>query len=41
MYHGELSAKEKFNVLSLWKSGKIQIIVATNAFEMGVNKSDV
>ncbi|GBB92844.1 hypothetical protein RclHR1_20650002 [Rhizophagus clarus] len=41
MYHGELSAKEKSNALSLWKSGKIQIIVATNAFGMGINEPDV
>jgi len=41
MYHGELSAKEKSNALSLWKSGKIRIIVATNAFGMGVNEPDV
>lgn len=41
MYHGELSAKEKSNILSLWKSEKIQIIIATNAFRMGVNEPDV
>jgi len=41
IYYGELSAKEKSNVISLWKSGKIQIIVAINAFGMGVNKPDV
>ncbi len=41
IYHGELSAKEKSNFLSLWKSEKIQIIIATNAFGMGVNESDV
>jgi ATP-dependent DNA helicase RecQ len=41
MYHGELSAKEKSNALSLWKSGIIWIIVATNAFGMGINEPDV
>ncbi|CAB5366473.1 unnamed protein product [Rhizophagus irregularis] len=41
IYHGELPAKEKSNALSLWKSGKIRIIVATNAFGMGVNEPDV
>ncbi|GBB99624.1 hypothetical protein RclHR1_35890001 [Rhizophagus clarus] len=41
MYHSELSAKEKSNALSLWKSGKIQIIVATNAFGIGINEPDV
>lgn len=41
MYHGELAAKEKSNVLLLWKSGKIKIIVATNAFGMGINVPDV
>lgn len=41
MFHGELSAKEKSNALSQWKSGKIRIIIATNAFGMGVNEPDV
>ncbi|CAB4422451.1 unnamed protein product [Rhizophagus irregularis] len=41
IYHGKLPAKEKSNALSLWKSIKIRIIVATNAFGMGVNEPDV
>jgi len=41
MYHGELSAKQKSGVLSDWKSGKIRIMVATNAFRMGINVPDV
>ena len=41
MYYSELSAKNKSDALSLQKSGKIQIIVATNAFGMGVNEPDV
>ncbi|RHZ59174.1 hypothetical protein Glove_365g52 [Diversispora epigaea] len=41
IYHGELSAKEKSNTLLLWKMGKIRIIVATNAFGMGINEPDV
>ncbi|RGB42502.1 P-loop containing nucleoside triphosphate hydrolase protein [Rhizophagus diaphanus] len=41
MYHGELSAKQKSAVLFNWKSGKIQIMIATNAFGMGVNVPDV
>ncbi|RHZ47074.1 hypothetical protein Glove_593g1 [Diversispora epigaea] len=41
IYHGELSAKEKSNTLSLWKTGNIQIIVATNAFSMRINELDI
>ena len=41
MYHGELSAKQKSVVLLDWKSGKIRIMVATNAFGMGINIPDV
>ncbi|RHZ69701.1 hypothetical protein Glove_280g39 [Diversispora epigaea] len=41
IYHGELSAKEKSNTLSLWKTGNIQIIVVTNAFGMEINELNV
>ena len=32
---------EKAEVYSKWKSGEVQIIVATHAFGLGINKSDV
>uniref|UniRef100_U9TPM2 DNA 3'-5' helicase n=1 Tax=Rhizophagus irregularis (strain DAOM 181602 / DAOM 197198 / MUCL 43194) TaxID=747089 RepID=U9TPM2_RHIID len=41
MYHGELFAKQKSAVLFDWKSEKIRIMIATNAFGMGVNVPDV
>ncbi|RHZ83721.1 hypothetical protein Glove_88g115 [Diversispora epigaea] len=41
IYHSELSVKEKSNTISLWKLGKVQIIIATNVFGMGINESGV
>jgi ATP-dependent DNA helicase RecQ len=40
-YHGGLSSEEKKNNLQLWLQGKVQTIVATNAFGMGIDKPDV
>ncbi|TDD94451.1 RecQ family ATP-dependent DNA helicase [Flavobacterium cellulosilyticum] len=40
-YHGGLSAKEKEKNMNLWINEEIQIIVATNAFGMGIDKSNV
>jgi ATP-dependent DNA helicase RecQ len=40
-YHGGLSSEEKKNNLQKWLSGKVQTIVATNAFGMGIDKPDV
>jgi ATP-dependent DNA helicase RecQ len=40
-YHGGLSAKEKDKNMQLWMSEKAQIIVATNAFGMGIDKDNV
>jgi ATP-dependent DNA helicase RecQ len=40
-YHGGLSAKEKEKNMNLWMSEEIQIMVATNAFGMGIDKSNV
>ncbi|MCF8321590.1 MAG: RecQ family ATP-dependent DNA helicase [Flavobacterium sp.] len=40
-YHGGLSAKEKESQMNLWMNGKVQVMVATNAFGMGIDKSNV
>ncbi|MCU0349328.1 MAG: RecQ family ATP-dependent DNA helicase [Flavobacterium sp.] len=40
-FHGGLSFKEKEKNMQLWLENKAQIIVATNAFGMGIDKPDV
>lgn len=40
-YHGGLSSSEKKKVLKDWLEQKTPIIVATNAFGMGIDKEDV
>lgn len=40
-YHGGLSSKEKEKHMNLWMDEKVQIIVATNAFGMGIDKANV
>lgn len=40
-YHGGLSAKEKEKNMALWMKEKVQVIVATNAFGMGIDKPNV
>ena len=40
-YHGGLSNTEKDNNLYSWLHNKVQVIVATNAFGMGIDKPDV
>ena len=40
-YHGGLSAKEKEKNMALWMNEEAQIMVATNAFGMGIDKSNV
>lgn len=40
-YHGGLSAKEKTNNMNLWMNEQVQVMVATNAFGMGIDKSNV
>ncbi|MCJ7466647.1 MAG: RecQ family ATP-dependent DNA helicase [Maribacter sp.] len=40
-YHGGLSNTEKKDRLNLWLENKVKIMVATNAFGMGIDKPDV
>ena len=40
-YHGGLSSKEKETQFGLWTSNSNQVMVATNAFGMGIDKADV
>jgi ATP-dependent DNA helicase RecQ len=40
-YHGGMSAKERRETQDFWLSGKAQVVVATNAFGMGIDKPDV
>ncbi len=40
-YHGGLSREDKETKLRLWMDNKMKIMVATNAFGMGVDKPDV
>lgn len=40
-YHGGMLTPERHQVQGLFMDGEIQVVVATNAFGMGVDKSDI
>ncbi|WP_297798050.1 ATP-dependent DNA helicase RecQ [uncultured Eudoraea sp.] len=40
-YHGGIPKEEKEKKLKLWLENEVQIMVATNAFGMGIDKADV
>ncbi|WP_291960371.1 ATP-dependent DNA helicase RecQ [Maribacter sp.] len=40
-YHGGIDQKKKTERLNIWLEDKVQIMVATNAFGMGIDKPDV
>jgi ATP-dependent DNA helicase RecQ len=40
-YHGGLSSKDKEKHMQLWMDEKVQVMVATNAFGMGIDKANV
>ncbi len=40
-FHGGISKKDKKERLDLWLENKVQVMVATNAFGMGIDKPDV
>ncbi|UZN99576.1 uncharacterized protein OCT59_000843 [Rhizophagus irregularis] len=41
VYHGGIGDEQRQSIISHWKDGKIQIMIGTNAFGMGINSSDV
>ena len=40
-YHGGLSSKEKDKNMQSWMEEEVQVVVATNAFGMGIDKANV
>lgn len=40
-YHGGLSRKDKEQQMNLWMNESVQVMVATNAFGMGIDKANV
>ena len=40
-YHGEMDIPSRHEAYGKWKSGEVQIIVATKAFGMGIDKSNI
>ena len=41
IYHGGMTAEERSHALSLWMHGHVGVMVATNAFGMGIDKPNV
>ena len=41
VYHGQMSTENRNLVQDRWMSGELDVVVATVAFGMGINKSDV
>ncbi|KAF8866541.1 hypothetical protein BDZ45DRAFT_610618 [Acephala macrosclerotiorum] len=40
-YHGQMEPQEKIRIQKEWQSGQLQVVVATIAFGMGIDKKDV
>lgn len=40
-FHGEMTAKERMDIIEQYKSGEINMIFATNAFGMGIDIPDI
>lgn len=41
IYHGKLESIVRYQSITCWKSGLTQVMVATNAFGLGINMSNV
>ena len=41
MYHGKMSAKKRTLTQNAWMTGEVDILVATVAFGMGIDKPNV
>lgn len=41
VYHGGIGDEQRQSIISHWKDGKIQIMIGTNAFGMGINSSNI
>jgi ATP-dependent DNA helicase RecQ len=41
IYHGGMNPEERSHALSLWMHGHVGVMIATNAFGMGIDKPDV
>jgi ATP-dependent DNA helicase RecQ len=40
-YHGKMSAKERHEAQDLFMGGQVKLMIATNAFGMGIDKADI
>ena len=40
-FHGDMSAKERKDIIKLYKDGEVSIVFATNAFGMGIDIPDI
>ena len=40
-YYGEMNVKSRSKSYHKWKSGEVNVMVATSAFGMGIDKSDI
>ena len=41
LFHGDMSAKERMEIIEQYRSGEINMVFATNAFGMGVDIPDI
>ena len=41
MYHGGMNNQDRTSTMNSWMQGQTKVIIATNAFGMGIDKSDV